>query len=393
MRPMIDLRPAKGSHLLSIFGNRSPASLGRFWQSMWALARKDLKSALTERSTLLQTITLPINYLILLSLFALSGNNAPTAVVLLDHGYYAQRFVAAMNQAHSFHIVVESADAARQQYEEGTLVTLVTIPADFDNRVRADQPVQIHAAINDLDEDLTDDAQRALALSVTIFYSQNFPQMVPIMTVERDAYPSDTDYIPYLALSIMVISLLITGLLQAGMAAAREWEKGTMKELLLAPVSAWTLVAGKILATFIVGLPSIVVVLFVVVVFIGDLPVNFPFVIGVSLLSLLVFAAAGVALGMALKDRGTLTTISRALAVPLLFLSGLFAPVSFNTGAIQFLARLFPVHYSIVLIQAAFKGFVSNTLPLPINALMLCAYGLVFVLFANLSVRLSKLAH
>ncbi len=298
-----------------------------------------------------------------------------------------------MNQAHSFHIVVESADAARQQYEEGTLVTLVTIPADFDNRVRADQPVQIHAAINDLDEDLTDDARRALALSVTIFYSQNFPQMVPIMTVERDAYPSDTDYIPYLALSIMVISLLITGLLQAGMAAAREWEKGTMKELLLAPVSAWTLVAGKILATFIVGLPSIVVVLFVVVVFIGDLPVNFPFVIGVSLLSLLVFAAAGVALGMALKDRGTLTTISRALAVPLLFLSGLFAPVSFNTGAIQFLARLFPVHYSIVLIQAAFKGFVSNTLPLPINALMLCAYGLVFVLFANLSVRLSKLAH
>lgn len=383
--------PASERDTCFFFGKWSFDSLSRFFQSMWAVTRKDIRSALTERSTLLQTITLPINYLILLSLFALSGNNAPTAVVLLDRGYYAQQFVAAMQQADSFHIVVESADAARQQYEAGTLVALVTIPADFDSRVSADQPVQIHAAINNLNQDLTDDAHRALALSVTIFYAQNFPQMVPVTTVEQDAYPTDTEYIPYLALSIMVISLLITGLLQAGMAAAREWEKGTMKELLLAPVSTWALTVGKILATFVIGLPSIAVVLFVVIFFLGDWPTNFPFVVGVSLLSLLVFAAAGVALGMALKDRGTLTTISRAVAVPLLFLSGLFAPITFNTGAIQFLARLFPVHYSVVLTQAAFKGFVSNTLPLPVNALVLCAYGLVFALLAIASVRFSKL--
>ncbi len=45
---------------------------------------------------------LPMNMLILLSLFVLAGSNAPTAVVMEDRGPYAQAFYQAMSQAHSF---------------------------------------------------------------------------------------------------------------------------------------------------------------------------------------------------------------------------------------------------------------------------------------------------
>ena len=45
---------------------------------IWGCAPgKDIRSALTERSTLLQSVTLPVNYLIMMSLFVLAGSHAP----------------------------------------------------------------------------------------------------------------------------------------------------------------------------------------------------------------------------------------------------------------------------------------------------------------------------
>jgi ABC-type multidrug transport system permease subunit len=329
----------------------------------------------------------------MLSLFVLSGSNAPTAVVMLDHGRFAQAFYQAMSQAHSFHLINMTASQARDQLLAGKLVAVVTIPPNFDEAIAHRQPIQIPVALNNLNEDLTDDVHRAIGLSITSFYAQSFPQLVSIVTQEQDAYRQDTDYIPFLAISIMVISLMVTGLLQAGMASAREWEKGTVKELLLAPAQVWTMLAGKMLSVFVIGLPSVIVVLAILVFIVGDWPANFPMVIGVSLLTLLVFVAAGVALGMALKERTTLTTITRAVAVPLFFLSGVFGPISFSTPAVQVIARLFPVHYAIVLEQYAFKTFVTNTMGLVPDTLLLVGYVLVFVALATIAMRLSKVAH
>lgn len=368
-------------------------SFNSLLQVIWACTIKDIRSVWTERSTVLRTIFLPIDYLIVLSLFALSGSNAPTAVVMLDHGPYAQTFYQAMSHAHSFRLMTMTASEAREQLLGGNLVAVVTIPVNFDFAVAHRQAIQIPVDINNLEEDLTDDAHRAMGLTVTSFYAHSFPNLVNIVTKEQDAYRQDTDYIPFLAISIMVIGLMVTGILQAGTASAREWEKGTIKELLLAPTQMWAILVGKMLAIFFIGLPSIVVVLAIVVFVVRDFPTNLPMVVGVSMLTLLVFVAAGVALGMSLKERTTVTTINRALAVPLFVLSGVFAPVSFSTPAVNVLARLFPVHYAIVLEQYAFKSFVTNTLSLFVNILILAGYGLVFIALATIAMRFSKVPH
>lgn len=363
-----------------------------FFQAMIGCMRKDLQSAWTEKATILQTITLPVNYLILLSLFALSGSNAPVAVVMKDNGYYAQAFVRAMEQARSFSVRVEPEAQAEQEYQGGTLVGVLVIPANFDAAVITGQAVQLPFSVDNIHQDLTDDAARGMRLATTLFYAQNSPNAVPITVTETDAYASTTGYIPYLSISILVVALLVIGLLQAGMAASREWERATIKELLLAPVSLWAIIAGKILSVFLIGLPALAVVLTLVVA-VSGWPVNFPLVIGVSLLSLLCFAAAGCALGMAVKDRANVTTVARAVAVPLLFLSGLFGPIGYSTGAVQVLARSLPVHYSIALEQLAFKAFVSNTLLPWQNTAVITGYALVFVALAFLAVRVSKVEH
>jgi ABC-type multidrug transport system permease subunit len=373
--------------------NIAMVQLSYILRVIWACMRKDIKSSLTERSTLIQCMTLPVNYLILLSLFVLSGSNAPTAVVMQDTGPYAQAFYDAMSNAHSFRLTTLSAAEARAKLLGGQLVATVTIPPNFDTRLAQRQPVQVQIQVNNLNTDLTDDVRRAIHLSVTSFYAREFPNSVTIVPQEIDAYSRDTDYIPFLAISILVISLMVAGLLQAGMGAAREWEKETVKELLLAPVSPWTVLVGKMLGSLVMGLLPVAVVLAVLIIVVGDYPANFLLVVGVSLLTLLVFVAAGMMLGMALKQRMSLTTVTRAISVPLFFLSGIFGPITFSTVAVQEIARLFPTHYAIVLEQLGFKGFITNTLAPDLNGLILCGFVLLFVVLATMALRYSKITH
>src|SRR6266567_8122139 len=121
---------------------------------IWACMKKDIKSALTERVFTIIGIFVPVNVLILMSLFVLSGGQAPTAVVMHDTGPYAQQFYDAMSHAHSFRLQTASASDADNLIHAGKIVAVVTIPADFDTRIQNNQPVQVHVDINNLNTDL-----------------------------------------------------------------------------------------------------------------------------------------------------------------------------------------------------------------------------------------------
>src|SRR5579875_3234839 len=167
-----------------------------------ACMQKDIKSALTERAFSIISVFLPVNFLILFSLFAISGGQAPTAVVMLDQGTYAQQFYHAMATAHSFQLQTTSAQQAQNLIESGRIVAVITIPADFDTNIRLNQPVQVGVEINNLNTDFTDDIRRAVPLSITSFYAKAFPHVVSVVPHEQDWYSQDTGYIPYLTVSI-----------------------------------------------------------------------------------------------------------------------------------------------------------------------------------------------
>src|SRR2546426_10726149 len=89
---------------------------------IWACMNKEIKSALTERTTTIMGVFLPANFLILMSLFAVIGGLAPTAVVMEDTGPYAQQFYDAMAHAHSFRLQQASAQEAQNLIGAGRIV-------------------------------------------------------------------------------------------------------------------------------------------------------------------------------------------------------------------------------------------------------------------------------
>ena len=368
-------------------------TLGYTLRVIWACLKKDLKSALTEPLYTLVSIILPLNVLVLMSLLVISGGLAPTAVVMQDSGPLAQQFYAAMSQAHSFVLQQTSAEQAEALIEQGKIVAVVMIPADFDARIRHNQSVVVGVKINNLNTDFTNDIRRALPLSITSFYARAEPSVVTITPQERDAYPQDLGYIPYLAVPILVIGLMVGGMVQAGTAAAVEWERETMKELLLSPASRLAILLGKLLAAFLIGLAGASVVLAFLIAVMGIRPVHWGELIGFTLLVLALFNAWGTLLGTWLKRRTPLATLAIGLCVPLFFLSGPFGPISFFAPIEQLVARVFPVYYAIVVLQHAVHDFTLNTQGIGINVLILAAYALGGLVLATLVVRRSTLAH
>jgi ABC-2 type transport system permease protein len=359
---------------------------------IWACAKKDIQSALTERIFTIVSVFLPLNFLVLFSLFVLGGGAAPTAVVMQDTGPYAQQFYTAMLYAHSFRLQQTSASAAHTLIETGRIVAVVTIPADFDAHIQSNQSIQVDVQINNLNTDFTNDIRRAVPLSITTFYAKAFPHLVNITTSERDFYAQDTDYIPYLTVSILVIALVVGGLIQSGTAAAREWENATMKELLLSPASRSAMVLGKMLAAFIMSLVPVIVVLAVLIIIIGVHPAHWGEVLGFTALTLAIFIAFGTLLGTLIKQRMAFIAMAFGITLPLFFLSGAFGPIAFNTQAIQVFAQLFPVYYAIVLQQHAFHNFTLNTYGIGTNVLILCAYALGLIILAGIVLRRSTVA-
>src|SRR5260370_24044575 len=134
-----------------------------------------------------------------------------------------------MSQAHSFVLQRATVEQADALIEQGRIVAVVTIPADFDTHIGQHQSVAVGVKINNLNTDFTNDIRRALPLSITSFYAKAEPSVVSITPQERDAYPQDLGYIPFLVVPILVIGLMVGGMVQAGTAAAGGGGKGTME--------------------------------------------------------------------------------------------------------------------------------------------------------------------
>lgn len=361
---------------------------------VWECMRKDIASALRERVALFQMVILPLNYNMLLILFALAGSAAPTAVVMQDRGPYAQQFYSAMGASSSFRLqVVGSEAAADAMLLRGDIVAVVTIPADFDQRVSSGQPVQVGLYTNNLNTDFTDDVNRGLRLSVTTFSQRAFPGKVSIVAQIHEAYGHETGYIPYLSVAVVIIGLLVGGLLQAGSASARDWEANTIKELLLSPAPRSAIVLGKMLGAGVVSLLSAICVVLFLVLVIHVWPVHWGGFLGTILLMSAVSVAAGTVLGNLLKQRQTVTLLTRGSSVPLFLLSGVFNPITYSTLGLVVLARIFPVHYAIALVQLTALGFRTNTLPAAGNVLVLCGFLLFFVALSAAVLRRGHVAH
>jgi ABC-2 type transport system permease protein len=169
---------------------------------------------------------------------------------------------------------------------------------------------------------------------------------------------------------------------------AREWENGTMEQLLSTPVRPAEIALGKLSAYFILGMLDMLICLFVGV-FIFDVP--FKGNIVTLMVSSCVFLFGGLACGILISaanrsqlmayQMGTLTSF-----LPAFLLSGFIYPISNMPWIIQGIALFVPARYFINILNGLFLKGVAFSL-IWFNFLLLVAYGAIMFFFATRKLR------
>jgi ABC-2 type transport system permease protein len=208
---------------------------------------------------------------------------------------------------------------------------------------------------------------------------------VPAEARTRVLYNSELKSKNYIIPGLIAVIMSIIAALITSLTIAREWESGTMEQLLSAPVRPGELLLGKLAAYFVLGMADMAIAL---VVGVG--------VFGVPLrgsLALLVFASALFLVG-ALSWGILISTVTRSQLLafqvsllssflPAFLLSGFLYSIENMPLVIQQLTRIIPARYFVAVLQGVFlKGTGVALLWHQIVFLLLYA-GVVFTVAAR----------
>jgi ABC-2 type transport system permease protein len=346
----------------------------------WASVLLELAHLRRNRGFVALTALAAISFLVMVSLFGLTGAYAPVAIINLDGGPYAQRLIEALNGAnHSFSLRYMSADQARAALRSGRLVGIITIPAGFSADVRSGATIPIDVQIDNINVDLTNDVQRALPAAIVAFgRAHNFPGVRVRMT-EHDVLPQDTSYIQYLVVSGLALDAMVIAGILGALATAREFERRTVKLLRMSPAPSGVILAGKIAVAGAVSAGALLLTVIAIMLIYGVVPVNW----GATLFTLCacaaIFTCFGAWLGALFKRTLAAVPLLFGLVMPLYIDSGALEPTRFDGETIWKIAHLSPIYYAVGAMEWAYHGLRVTPEPVYADLLVLLAISVVSI--------------
>ncbi|MBV8719623.1 MAG: ABC transporter permease [Chloroflexi bacterium] len=324
-------------------------------QAIWAIVRKDV-GVWARQPTAVAATVLPALVLIgVLYIGAAAVGRNPVALVVEDNGPAAQQLQAILEDSDAFVVTLASRDQAARMLQDLQVAAVITIPANFDTAFDAHQTDPVDIQINNLNLDFTNDLRRSLPAAITDFYAQQPDNPIDVQVRESDIREQDVGLVQFDLVPDLVLLLTIAGVVNAGLATAREWEDLTIKELLLAPIGRGSLIVGKLLAGWLTTLLIAALVLAI-----GALtgylrPVGASWVPTLLTVLLLALASAGlgVAIGATTRRFQRVAGLSIPLAFYLFFLSGGISVIAFLPDWVQAIAQFVPTYYGMHALQMA----------------------------------------
>jgi ABC-2 type transport system permease protein len=344
-------------------------------RAAWLICLKDLKARLRDRSAVLIGIVVPLGLAFIFnSIFSgISGASdvISLGVVNADHGTVSQQFtgqvLSAVGRSGLITIHPEATlERARALAANGTLAAVIVIPAGFSARVQANQPASMQV-IGNVDAPISTEIARSIAesyaaglnrvrLSVATVAAGSTPlspariqalaaqaaaAVAPVAVSDVSAQTKELDQKSFFAAGMAVFFLFFT--VQFGVTSLlEERHDGTLARLLAAPISRASILGGKLLTSFLLGVISMTVLVVATTLLFGAAWGN---PLGVAVLVVAaILAATGIMALIATLARNAEQAANwqSVVAVILGLLGGTFFPVSQAPGVLSRLTFVAP---------------------------------------------------
>lgn len=369
---------------------------------LFAIARKEFIHVIRDWRSLMLALSIPM-LLILLFGYALNLDVDDVPTVVWDQSRSAaSRELLSVFSGSSYFRILDYSDSyhdLQNFLDRGQARAALVIPSDFADAVLANREADVQIVIDGSDAN-TGRLVLGYASALAQAYNQRLQVKqfrlagaaeppAPISLEARAWYNVDLRSANNIIPAIIAIVMMVIAALLTSVTVAREWELGTMEQLISTPVSASELVIGKLIPYFVIGFLDVVIA-----VSMGQWVFHVPLRGNPGLLfamaSVFLIGALCMGITFSITFKRQVLAIQLALIgtfLPTMLLSGFVFAIPNMPQVIQAITYVVPARYFIALLRGIYlKGIGLEVLWL--NALLLAVWALIMLAVANRRMRM-----
>jgi len=364
---------------------------------MWVMAHKEVVQILRDPFSLLIVIVMPA---ILVVLFGYGVNldqkHIPCVAWDQDGSQQSQDLLKHFAASEYFTIVgvATSERDGRQALDAGTARMVVVVPWNFSQRLQKGGPVAVQALV-DATDDNTANVVFGYAQAVVQTYSSEVQmdwmrgrgspfQFAPVSTETRTWYNEDLESSAFIIPGVLALVMSVIGAFLTSLTIAREWERGTMEQLISTPVSAMEIMLGKLLPYFVLGMVDTAITASIAIYWFR-VPFRGSFVtlFASSAMFLIVVLSLGFFISVLAKNQFAASQIALLVTfLPAFLLSGFLFAIEQMPPVLQWITRVLPARYYVSVLKKIFLKGTPAAL-LYADLLPLAAFSVVLALLAT----------
>lgn len=263
----------------------------------------------------------------------------------------------------------------------GTIRMALLIPPGFARDLASDHPAAVQGIVDGADANTASISLNYATAIVTAYATRvvlGASQAPPIALQSRVWYNEALASPPMIVPGLVAMIMMIIATMLTSLTIAREWERGTMEQLVATPVSRFEVIIGKLLPYLGIGLIDVTAV-----VLLGMFVFHVPFrgnpllLAGMALLFLLGSLGLGIFISAAVPSQLLATqTAMVATYLPSTMLSGAIFDIAAMPLALRAISVVVPARYFIVALRGVLlKGIGLDQLAAQAAAML--AYAII----------------
>jgi ABC-2 type transport system permease protein len=354
-----------------------------------AVAKKELIQIKRDPFSLAMALLMPV---MLLFIFAYAitfdVDRIATVVYDMDKSSLSRDLVARFRESRYFDVMayIERYGAIDEFLDDGRAKVALIIPQDFSKTVTTGREGAVSVILDGADSNTATVAQGYINVIAERFNAavQGGRAVARIESRSRVWYNNELKSRNFIIPGLIAVIMSVIISLLTSLTMAREWDRGTMEQLISTPVKPFELILGKLIPYFLIGFAdTILSVVFSTLVF------GVPLRGSISLLLFLsgLFLFGGLSFGILISIVGRNQLVASQMAMltsflPAFMLSGFVFAISNMPGPLQVVSYIIPARYFVTILKAIYlKG--SPLRLLLAEAALLAAFSIVVFVAAN----------
>ncbi|HEY7417843.1 MAG TPA: ABC transporter permease, partial [Ktedonobacteraceae bacterium] len=330
---------------------------------MWSLAKVDLLLWCRMPWAIASALIPPLGMALMLVVLSLTVTQEPVALVIQSQGAYSRQMAEMLEaDTDAYALKVMSMQQATQALHDQYIAAIITIPPDFDQHVIT-HTARLQLVLNNINIDFSDDIRRSVQRSIGQFDNTALGSQAKnvvtsasdasnpylISMDEHDLRQTNVSFLQYQVIPVFILLVLHVGLMGTALLCAQDRQRGTARYLVLAPVSDWVFVAGRLLGGFCASCLAVVAAggLCLLLGILAPPANHWPALAALFVATALSASGMGAILGTFLRGTRNIALAASLLATYCFFLGGGFTTIAFLPQWIQTISALDPFRYAI----------------------------------------------